>query len=88
MVYNLPLGNFSLDSVTQTSASITVNGYCLPCEVGPNDQSKSSFNYTLEIYQVVDTSCATESKLELIALSSKYKVALFKESETSSVVCV
>jgi hypothetical protein len=79
--YKLPLGNFSLNSITQNSADIKVNGYCLPCSEPDNSPLFASFSYTLQINQTADTACATGSELELIALNSTHSEALFKESE-------
>lgn len=78
---NSTTSNFTLDSIGNDSATITVRGWCGSCANSP----PSSYNYTLTLNQTADTACATGTSLQLIAVNGNY--ALFMETEFKNQVC-
>ena len=78
---NNTTSNFTLDSIGNNSATITVKGWCGSCANSP----PSSYNYTLTLNQTADTACATGTSLQLIAVNGNY--ALLVETEFKNQGC-
>ncbi len=74
--------NFTLDDTGPDSATITIRGWCTPCDNSP----PSSANYTVTLNQTVSTPCSTGTDLQLIALNGSR--ALFLETRFNDQVCI